>query len=86
MGLTVPWQKAPAGTTTSPEERARETAAVMQAMGAISVEYQATTINDVRYVDEAQAQAIGRESATRGAQIALSAIQNSTGTRKRLGL
>jgi tape measure domain-containing protein len=84
--LQVPWQKPSGGGSNDPAQQAQAAAAIMQQLGAIDVKYQAEVINETRYVDEAQAQQIGRESAQRGAQIALAALQNSVGTRRRVGI
>jgi tape measure domain-containing protein len=87
MGLTVPFLKAPAGAAgVTPQAMAEATAAAMAGMGAIDIRYETVNVGGMDVVTNEQAQAIGRDSATRGAQIALAAIQNSVGTRRKLGM
>lgn len=87
-GLAVPWAK-PAGGQT-PQAAAASITAAMAAAGPIDVNYRTVAIGDLPVVSQEDAEAIGREAAQRGAQMgaqmALSALQNSVGVRRKVGI
>jgi hypothetical protein len=84
--LTVPFQKTSGGGSNDPAQQAQAAAAIMQQLGAIDINYNTVNVGGMDVVSNEQAQAIGRESAQQGAKIALAALQNSVGTRRKIGL
>jgi tape measure domain-containing protein len=52
----------------------------------INVEYQSQVINNVEYVTRDQAERMASQSALRGRELAIGALQNSVKTRKRVGM
>jgi hypothetical protein len=52
----------------------------------INVEYQSQVINNVEYVTREQAERMASQSALRGRELAIGALQNSVKVRKRVGM
>lgn len=56
------------------------------APGRLNIKYESQVINNVEYVTKDQAERMSAQSALRGRELALSALQNSVKTRKRVGM
>ena len=54
--------------------------------GYLNVKYESQVINNVEYVTRDQAERLATQSALRGRELAIGALQNSVKTRKRVGM
>jgi tape measure domain-containing protein len=64
----------------------RQIEEMISAPARINVEYQSQVINNVEYVTREQAERMASQSALRGRELAIGALQNSVKTRKRVGM
>jgi hypothetical protein len=64
----------------------RQIEEMVAAPARINVEYQSQVINNVEYVTREQAERMASQSALRGRELAIGALQNSVKTRKRVGM
>jgi tape measure domain-containing protein len=64
----------------------RQIQEMVAAPAKINVEYQSQVINNVEYVTRDQAERMASQSALRGRELALGALQNSVKARKRVGM
>jgi len=54
--------------------------------GRLNIKYESQVINNVEYVTRDQAERMAAQSALRGRELAIGALQNSVKTRKRVGI
>ena len=54
--------------------------------GNLNIKYESQVINNVEYVTRDQAERMAAQSALRGRELAIGALQNSVKTRKRVGI
>jgi tape measure domain-containing protein len=84
--LTVPFQKSGSGDQTLIQNLTESFGRQLVEMGSIKVAMDTTVINGMEFVTPEQAQQGNQEAAQQGAKIALAALQNSVGTRRKIGL
>jgi tape measure domain-containing protein len=84
--LTVPFQKSGSGDQTLIQNLTESFGRQLVEMGSIKVAMDTTVINGMEFVTPEQAQQGNQEAAQQGAKIAIAALQNSVGTRRKIGL
>jgi hypothetical protein len=84
--LQVPFQKSGSGDQTLIQNLTESFGRQLVEMGSIKVAMDTTVINGVEYATTDQVNAATQQGAQQGAKIALAALQNSVGTRRRVGL
>jgi tape measure domain-containing protein len=84
--LTVPFQKSGSGDQTLIQNLTESFGRQLVEMGSIKVAMDTTVINNVEYATTDQVNAATQQGAQQGAKIAIAALQNSVGTRRKIGL